>query len=135
MMIGDEKLPAITPTDCRIAQAGGEPRILPNERQVLPSRRMQAKHRVELAGTTLFIGIGFDRATGRPCEVFVTGGKEGTDLQLLVQHVAIVISIALQHGAEPAALKKTLARADATAGWAALLVPAIVDLLIAEMPT
>lgn len=112
----------------------GEPRIVPNERQALPNRRQQAEHRIELNGTTLHVGIGFDPATRRPCEVFVSGGKEGTDLQLLVQHVAIVISIALQHGAEPADLAKTLARGEPGAGWAALLVPAIVDLLIQEMP-
>lgn len=105
-----------------------------NERAPLPNRRQSVKHKLDLNGTTLFIDIGFDRPSGRPSEVFVTGGKEGTDLQLLVQHVAIVISNALQHGAEPAALAKSLARAETGAGWAALLVPAIVDLLIAEMP-
>ena len=102
------------------------------DRTTLPNRRPQAVHKINLNGTTLHLGIGFDPETGQPSEVFITGGKEGTDVQLLVQHVAILISIALQHGVTPEAMGKAMARGDLGAGWPSLLVPAVLEKIQAE---
>lgn len=101
-------------------------------RQTPPPRRMHTVRRISLAGTTLHLGIGCDMATGEPREVFITGGKEGSDVQLLVQHVATLISMALQHGAAPETLARAMTKAEPASGWPSLLVPSVLAEIIAE---
>lgn len=102
------------------------------ERDRLPNRRFQATRKLTLEGMTFHLSIGCD-AERRPREVFIKGGKEGSDAQLLVEHVAIIISLALQRGASPADLLKTLARAgEPDAKWPAQLIPAVLDALVEE---
>ena len=48
-------------------------------------------------GTDLQVSVG-KFVDGRPAEVFVNGGKIGTDVESLMRDNAILISIALQHG-------------------------------------
>lgn len=118
----------------RYTELTGDRSFSVGQRERLPNRRLQGTHRLELAGTTIFLGIGLDLA-GKPREVFLTGGKDGSEIQLLVQHLAIILSIALQRGASPQDLLKTVARsAELDPKWPALLVPAVLDKLIAEMP-
>jgi len=78
-------------------------------RQRLPNRRMNATRTIEAAGQTCTACVGFDQL-GRPREVFLAGGKEGSALDALLADAAVVISIALQHGISPSALAKSVGR-------------------------
>ncbi|MEA2754733.1 MAG: hypothetical protein QOJ54_1022 [Aliidongia sp.] len=73
-------------------------------RAQLPNRRLQfGTTLIALsanAETKIFIDAGFDRA-GHVREIFVDGLREGSDLQALVTHAAILASMLLQHGYTP----------------------------------
>jgi hypothetical protein len=53
------------------------------------------------------ITFGYDEG-GIPKEVFAKGPKEGTEMAHLIDDACVVISLALQHGATPAGLAKSL---------------------------
>ena len=66
-------------------------------------------------------------------EVFTGGAKSGSELDGLLDDSAILISLLLQNGVEPAALARTVGRlGDGTAP--ASVIGAIIDLLAAEQP-
>ena len=67
-------------------------------------------------------------------EVFAGGAKSGSELDGLLDDAAILISLLLQNGVEPAALAKTVGRlGDGTAP--ASVIGAIIDLLAAPPAT
>ncbi len=80
------------------------------DRQRLPNRRPSHTETLAVAGQTFTATVGFDPATCRPCEVFLTGGKEGSTLDALLADAAVVISVALQHGVSAKALAKSIGR-------------------------
>ena len=68
-------------------------------RELLPSRRASETIKIELAGHTYYATVGYyDHAKTRPGEVFLSTGKEGTSLQIIMRDSAIAVSLALQHG-------------------------------------
>lgn len=80
------------------------------ERQRLPNRRPAITEEVAAGdAAALTATIGFDPA-GRPAEVFLSGGKDGSGLAALLADAAVVISIALQHGIPARSLRKSIAR-------------------------
>jgi hypothetical protein len=79
-------------------------------RQRLPNRRPSHTETLAVGGQTFTATVGFDPATCRPCEVFLTGGKEGSTLDALLADAAVVISVALQHGVSAKALAKSIGR-------------------------
>jgi hypothetical protein len=90
-------------------------------------------HKVELASQRFFYAIDVDPVTLKAQAVFVYGGKEGSDLHLLANNVAILISLALQAGVTPEALKRNLKRPtpeDKQPAWPALFVPELVDAIL-----
>ena len=76
-------------------------------RQILPHRRPNETREIEHDGRRLTVTVGFD-LDARPREVFADGVREGTDLAHILADACVVVSLALQHGAEPSALRKSL---------------------------
>jgi hypothetical protein len=80
-------------------------------RHRLPNRRPAMTEEIAIDGGaapfTATIGFGPD---GRPAEVFLSGGKAGSNLATILGDSAVLISIALQHGVPVAALGKSIAR-------------------------
>ena len=80
------------------------------QRRRLPNRRPSLKQELEAGGQVVTVDIGFHPETGRPNELFLTAGKEGSLLNSLLADAAVVISVALQCGVPPAALAKSMGR-------------------------
>ncbi len=81
-------------------------------RQRLPNRRPAHTEALEVAGQAFTATVGFDEC-GRPREVFMAAGKEGSLLNALLADAAVVISVALQSGVPVAALAKSVGRLPA----------------------
>lgn len=56
------------------------------------------------------ITYGRPTPTGRIMEIFINHGKEGKDLGLMLADIGSILSIALQRGATPAELLKSIRR-------------------------
>ena len=80
-------------------------------RSPLPNRRRNHLETLEVGGQRFKACIGFDPATGQPCEVFLNGGKEGSQVDAMLADAATIISVALQYGVPVAALAKSVGRA------------------------
>ena len=80
-------------------------------RQRLPSRRDNRIETLEVAGQRFTACIGFDPETGAPRELFLNGGKEGSQVDALLSDAATCISVALQFGVPIHALAKSVGRA------------------------
>lgn len=83
----------------------------------LPARRPSVTREVVWAREGGMIGftatVGFNPVTGRAAEVFA-GGKTGTDMGHLLADACVLVSLALQHGAEPRALARSLLKVPLT---------------------
>ena len=79
-------------------------------RNRLPNRRPSHTETLAVAGQTFTATVGFDPETGRPCEVFLTAGKEGSLINAMLADAAVVISVALQHGISAQSLAKSVGR-------------------------
>ncbi|KKL27275.1 hypothetical protein LCGC14_2386790, partial [marine sediment metagenome] len=77
----------------------------------LPNRRDSELETLVVDGQRFEVCVGFDPETGRPREVFLNGGKEGSDFDAMLSDAATVISVALQHGVPLAELAKSVGRA------------------------
>ena len=83
----------------------------PMNRTPLPPRRPSETLLFEHSGFRYFGSVSFTRE-GKIGEVFLQTGKTGTELEAMARDLAVVASIALQHGAEPDVLRKALTRLD-----------------------
>lgn len=79
----------------------------------LPNRRPSLKQELQVGGQAFVVDVGFDPETGRPRELFLVAGKEGSLLNSLLADAAVAISVALQCGASAAALAKSVGRLPA----------------------
>lgn len=79
-------------------------------RQRLPNRRPSHIETLETAGQIFTACVGFDPETGQPCEIFLSGAKEGSHVDALLSDTATVISVALQYGVPVHALAKSVGR-------------------------
>ena len=79
------------------------------ERERLPNRRRSEIHDFEVADQAYTVSFGF-YDDGRPGEIFLSGPKSGSTMDAVLSDAAILASLALQHGAAPAALAKTMSR-------------------------
>ena len=107
----------------------------------LPNRRECHIETLEVDGQTFTCCIGFDPETGQPRELFLSGGKQGSQIDALLSDAATAISVALQFGVLPSALAKSIGRlpdlpvspakldSSATSGHAASPIGAAIDLL------
>ena len=80
------------------------------KRKRLPNRRDSRIETLEVADQEFTACIGLCPETGQPRELFLNGGKEGSQLDAILADAATTISIALQHGIPPAALVKSIGR-------------------------
>jgi hypothetical protein len=79
-------------------------------RKRLPNRRPSHTETLAVAGQTFTGTVGLDPEDGRPRELFLTAGKEGSLINAMLADAAVVISVALQHGISPQALAKSVGR-------------------------
>lgn len=78
-------------------------------RKTLPNRRPSATVETEWQGHRIAVTVGYDPETMRPMEVFADTASGG-QMQAALRDGCIVASIAMQHGASPAALAKSMSR-------------------------
>jgi ribonucleoside-diphosphate reductase alpha chain len=78
-------------------------------RRRLPNRRRSETTTLECAGQRIAASVGFD-PEGRPAEIFLSGGKDGSALAAILADAAVVISIALQHGIPAGELRRSVGR-------------------------
>ncbi len=81
---------------------------LPRRRR-LPNRRPGETHALSVGNHTFTATFGFDQ-DGQPREVFLDGAKDGTEMATILDDVAVLVSVALQHGIRATALAKSVAR-------------------------
>lgn len=79
-------------------------------RKKLPNRRPCCIETLEVAGQPFTACIGFDPETGQPKELFLNGGKEGSQFDGMLSDAATTISVALQYGIPAKALAKSIGR-------------------------
>jgi hypothetical protein len=79
------------------------------QRQRLPNRRRSEVFGIEAMGLR-FTGSVSRFPDGRIGEVFLDNHKAGSAVGTLVRDMAIVFSFAVQHGADPDAIRRALAR-------------------------
>ncbi len=84
--------------------------MMPPSRARLPNRRPALTQDIEVGGHRFTATIGFDPATGRPKEVFLSGAKDGTDLAAILDDASVILSVALQHDILASAMTRSVAR-------------------------
>lgn len=67
------------------------------KRERLPDRRAALTASTDWHGKSISVCVGFAR-DGRPLEVFARAGTPDSDLDCVVDDVAVVVSRAIQHG-------------------------------------
>ena len=100
-----------------------------SERQRLPYRRANQSFSFELNGLR-FTATVSRFPDGRIGELFVNNHKAGNQVDTNAHDAAILLSLALQHGADVAAVRRALCRDSA--GHALGPIAAALDLLAAE---
>ena len=75
----------------------------------LPNRRPSVTRELEFAGKTYLVSAGFDDALELH-EVFISGAKTGQDVMNIIEDASVVVSLALQYGATPAAIARSMGR-------------------------
>ncbi len=96
-------------------------------RKRLPDRRPNETTDLEFDGANYAITLGYF-PDGRPGEVFTHGAKIGSAIDGLLDDTCIVISILLQHGADPSRLAGSMGRLG-NGRRPASIIGAIADLL------
>jgi len=79
------------------------------ERERLPNRRAHETFRMEHGGLAFTAGIG-RYPDGRIAELFVNADKIGTGFDTALRDSAILLSFALQHGADIEAIRRAVMR-------------------------
>ena len=78
-------------------------------RRVLPQRRASETFDLRFWSQSFTVSVGF-YPDGTPGEVFVDARKTGGDVETIAKDAAVVISLALQHGAAVETLRHAIAR-------------------------
>ena len=95
-------------------------------RRTLPQRRAAETFDLRFWNQPFTVTVGF-YADGTPGEVFIDGGKTGQDIQSTARDAAVVLSLALQHGAPIETIRHAVTRNGS--GSAASILGAVVDAL------
>ena len=82
----------------------------PEARERLPDRRQEIVATVAHNGESFHVGFGL-YPDGRLGEVFVAGGKVGSDLRVAALEASVALSFALQCGADADAMRRAFPRA------------------------
>lgn len=89
---------------------------MPRER--LPDRRPSVTLGLSWHGHAFAVTAGYS-PDGHICEVFASGTRTGSDMQRMIDDACVVISLALQFGALPGDLRRSLGSVpDPVAGMA-----------------
>jgi hypothetical protein len=78
-----------------------------SERERLPNLRRQESLEFWHGGLGFTLGIGF-RPDGRVAEMFISAHKVGSPIEAIARDAAIILSIALQHGADVEVIRRAL---------------------------
>ena len=97
-------------------------------RQVLPQRRRAETFTVIYWDQPFAVTVGFFD-DGTPGEVFVDSRKTGGDVEAIARDAAVVISLALQHGAAVETLRHAITRSSN--GAPSSILGAVIDALAA----
>jgi hypothetical protein len=95
-------------------------------RRILPQRRSAETFNLRFWNQQFTITVGH-YPDGTPGELFIDGGKTGQDVQSTARDAAVVLSLALQHGADVETIRHAITRLEN--GEAASILGAIVDKL------
>jgi hypothetical protein len=79
-------------------------------RRRLPDRRENETFEVEIEGQAYCVCLGFFPDTGQVGEVFLSGGKVGSQIDAVLDDASILISRCLQSGIAPADLAKSMSK-------------------------
>jgi hypothetical protein len=103
------------------------------ERRILPQRRRAETFEMAFGGLnrchTVTLGFYDDGALG---EVFINGGKSGEQVEAIARDGAVILSLALQYGANLSNIKSAITRDGQ--GAPASIIGAVVDRLSEETP-
>jgi hypothetical protein len=97
-------------------------------RRILPQRRSAETFQLRFWNQPVSVTVGYYE-DGTPGEIFVDAGKTGQDVQSTARDAAVVLSLALQHGATVATIQHAVTRSGN--GEAASILGAIIDQLSA----
>jgi hypothetical protein len=97
-------------------------------RRILPQRRSAETFQLRFWNQPVSVTVGYYE-DGTPGEIFVDAGKTGQDVQSTARDAAVVLSLALQHGATVATIQHAVTRSGN--GDAASILGAIIDQLSA----
>jgi hypothetical protein len=86
---------------------GTEPHAEVNRRNRLPNRRCHQVDAVHFRGRRCYVGSGW-HDDGRLAEIFISARKAGSDADTDASDLGILLSLLLQHGATPAAIRHSL---------------------------
>ena len=80
------------------------------DRTPLPPRRPSETRKLQWAGQTVYVTIGYDEGHVHAREIFYDGGyRSGSDMEALVSDLCIALSVMLQHeGMTAASLAKSM---------------------------
>ena len=95
-------------------------------RRLLPQRRRAETFTVIHRDQSFVVTVGFFD-DGTPGEVFIDGGKTGTDVQSIARDAGVLLSLALQHSTPIKTIRHAITRSGN--GEAASILGAIVDVL------
>ena len=79
-------------------------------RRRLPNRRPSETHVLIVGNVSVTVTIGFDPHDGKVREVFINGGKVGTEIDGILADIAVILSVSLQHDLDAATLSRSVAR-------------------------
>jgi hypothetical protein len=106
-VLHDQKQTGARPSVQEVSQMRHSPTI--PERQRLPNRRAAETFELEVAGLHYVVSVG-RFADGRLAETFITNGKAGSSADTAVGDAAIILSFALQYGADAEAIRRAVSR-------------------------
>jgi hypothetical protein len=95
-------------------------------RRILPQRRPAETFHLRFWNQPVSVTVGY-YSDGTPGEIFVDAGKTGQDVQSTARDAAVLLSLALQHGATVATIQHAVTRSGN--GEASSILGAIVDRL------
>jgi hypothetical protein len=98
-------------------------------RQILPNRRPGYNFELKHGGqnAVFHVTIGYFRGTRDPSEVFISGAKAGSEVEAVARDGAVLLSIALQHGASIETIKHAITREQD--GTPSTVIGKVVDML------
>jgi hypothetical protein len=103
-----------------------------SERSILPQRRANETFDLRVGAHLFSVTVGY-YAGMRVGEVFINGGRTGSDMDAVTRDAAVLLSIALQYGVPVETIAHAVTRESN--GSASSIIGAVVDRLpILELP-